>query len=57
MTRNDEVKPGGGPNRDFHLDMFKNKLQKTAIFGTFCAILNCRSSDDDQFTRLGSKKS
>ena len=42
----------------FHpLDMFKNELQKTAIFGTFCAIFNCLSSDDDQFTKLGSKKS
>ena len=38
-------------------DMFKNKLHKTAIFGTFCAISNCWSSDDDLFQRIGSKKS
>ena len=39
------------------VDMFKNKLQKTAIFGTFCAISSCWSCDEDLFKRLGSKKS
>ena len=37
------------PNKD----MFKNKLQKTAIFGTFCTILRANAPKDQKYGMMG----